>query len=293
MHGSSVSVTEVMELAERDPKVPLLWIHLWLSVCLVGARLLAAMLVLRCSRRARSAGLQLSSLMRQTRAPASLAQRRHYCTDDTAKPPPEGGVRMHDVLKHVMHDVVEYVVDSQTVVEALQLMIDEGVGSVVVKDSNDRLVGFLTQRDILRTIRKHCDDAASDTETGGGGASAATAAVVDGVAAAGVPSGWNVTVRSVMTLSKDRARATHGALPHRAPPPRCAAEPMHHAWLQDLVFLSPNDTLDDARAVMYESGKRHVPVLQGESLLGIVGPKDIARCLHLERAAQQVWDIDV
>ena len=26
------------------------------------------------------------------------------------------------------------------------------------------------------------------------------------------------------------AWATHGALPHRAPPPRCTAEPMHHVW---------------------------------------------------------------
>ena len=67
------------------------------------------------------------------------------------------------------------------------------------------------------------------------------------------PTSWNVPIESVMTHSRD------------------------------LVFLTPKDTLEDARALMSVSGKRHIPVLDGTRLLGVISPKAIARALHFER----------
>lgn len=66
------------------------------------------------------------------------------------------------------------------------------------------------------------------------------------------PQHWNVPISKIMTPSKD------------------------------LVFLSPKDSLDDARALMSLSGKRHIPVISGSTMLGIITPKDIAHALHLE-----------
>jgi protein phosphatase PTC7 len=65
------------------------------------------------------------------------------------------------------------------------------------------------------------------------------------------PNGWNVQVKTVMTPSKD------------------------------LVYLGPNDTLEEARALLAHSGVRHLPILSGSNLIGVISPKDIARCLHL------------
>ena len=54
---------------------------------------------------------------------------------------------------------------------------------------------------------------------------------------------------------------------------------------KDLVYLSPSDTLDEVRSLMALSGRRHIPVLAGSTLLGILNPKDIAKYIHLQRNA--------
>ena len=119
--------------------------------------------------------------------------------------------------------------------DAMYTMIQHKVGSLMVKDDSGHIVGFVTQRDLLRCIVREGKPAQSS---------------YDGVTE---PQNWNLSIAYVMTPSKD------------------------------LVFLSPRDTLEDARALMSISGKRHVPVLSGSELLGVVSPKDIARALHLER----------
>ena len=40
----------------------------------------------------------------------------------------------------------------QRVMDAMYTMIDEGLGSMMVKDIKGRVVGFVTQRDLLRCI---------------------------------------------------------------------------------------------------------------------------------------------
>ena len=134
------------------------------------------------------------------------------------------------VLKSSLQGAPQLVLESEGVMTAMRQMVDHGVGSLVVKDASDRIVGFITQRDLLRTVvtRGTQPPGSSQRE----------------------PVGWNVPVSSVMTASTE------------------------------LIFLRPNDTLEDARSLMAVSGKRHVPVLSGDTLLGIINPKDIARYLH-------------
>ena len=117
----------------------------------------------------------------------------------------------------------------------MYIMINELVGSLMVKDADGKLVGFVTQRDLLRCIVNKGQPHFK---------------LYDGVTE---PSAWNLPISHVMTPSKD------------------------------LVYLSPKDTLEDARALMSVSNKRHIPVIHGFELLGVISPKDIARALHLER----------
>ena len=63
-----------------------------------------------------------------------------------------------DVLKASRQGAVQFVHESETLVEAIRTMIDNEVGSLVVQDSSERVVGFLTGRDMLRTVGS-CADA--------------------------------------------------------------------------------------------------------------------------------------
>lgn len=153
--------------------------------------------------------------------------------EETAKKPV---VTTLDVLQLTKHDAPRFVGEHDLISEAMQRMDEHRISSLVVRDGQDRVVGFLTQLDLLRAIvRRGTKDEYS-----------------------GEPTGWNVAVSQVMTPSKD------------------------------LVFLSPTDTLEDARSLMAVSGKRHIPVLSGSTLLGILNPKDIAKYIHLatERSAK-------
>lgn len=74
----------------------------------------------------------------------------------------------------------------------------------MVKDAGERVVGFITQRDVLRCIVNR-----GSTPFG-----------------ASEPRGWNVEVGRIMTKAKD------------------------------LVYLRPEDTIEEARALVSISGKR-------------------------------------
>src|SRR4051812_409914 len=48
---------------------------------------------------------------------------------------------------------------------------------------------------------------------------------------------------------------------------------------RQLVTLSPNDDILDAARLMGERKIRHLPVIEGENLLGIVGIREVVRAL--------------
>lgn len=102
-----------------------------------------------------------------------------------------------------------------TLLEAARRMHDRKVGAVVVLDAG-RLVGILTERDVLRAV---------------------------------------ATDRVALTV----------------------AESMTHA--PDTV--EPGESSGHAAALMIHGGFRHLPVLEGESVVGIVSIRDLMR-LHLQ-----------
>jgi CBS domain-containing protein len=63
-------------------------------------------------------------------------------------------------IKEVLRDkgpVVFRVLPSQTVYEAIQVMVNHNIGSVLVVTEDERLVGILTERDILKQCVRRCD----------------------------------------------------------------------------------------------------------------------------------------
>jgi CBS domain-containing protein len=98
-----------------------------------------------------------------------------------------------------------------TLVEAAQTMMGEGIGSLGVVEAG-RLVGILTERDVLRAVAEGVDTS-------------------------------RATVSEWMT-----------------PEPDC---------------LTPDVDVNDAAEWLLATGYRHLPVMEGDTLLGIASIKDV------------------
>jgi len=203
---------------------------------------------MNCARRVRGAGLarHLLTPLALRRSPAAPPCRwlANKATGEPSAAAKAAVVTTLDVLRLTAKgQTPQFVSENDVLWSVMQRMVEDGVGSLIVRDTQDRVVGFITQRDVLRCI------------------------VRIGVKHeySGEPMGWNVPVSQAMTPSKD------------------------------LLFLSPTDTLEDARSLMAISGKRHIPVLSGSTLLGILHPKDIARYIYLvsERSAKTEYVTNV
>jgi CBS domain-containing protein len=118
-------------------------------------------------------------------------------------------------LGELMTGSIVAVAPEDTLGEAAERMAEDGVGSSVVLDSG-RLIGILTERDLLRAVagRVHTSEA---------------------------------RVREWMTT--------------------------------DPVTATEDTSADEAIRTMLESGFRHLPVVEGGNLLGIVGIRDVLRGL--------------
>lgn len=96
--------------------------------------------------------------------------------------------------------------------DAATRMAERSIGAAIVLDG-DRLVGILTERDVLRAVGANRDDSA--------------------------------TVGECMTSHPEVAE--------------------------------PSDTTDHAAALMIHGGFRHLPVVEGDSVVGIVSIRDLMR----------------
>ncbi len=56
---------------------------------------------------------------------------------------------------------------------------------------------------------------------------------------------------------------------------------------KDLVFAAPDWAMDDAALAMVKGGFRHLVVLDGNEVVGILAMRDIVRCWTTEGAAHQ------
>jgi CBS domain-containing protein len=57
---------------------------------------------------------------------------------------------------------------------------------------------------------------------------------------------------------------------------------------QDVVFAARNSTMEDAAAAMIRGGFRHLVVVEGQEVVGVLSMRDIVRCWSAARASTEV-----
>ena len=103
--------------------------------------------------------------------------------------------------------------------EAIQQMVERSIGSLIVLDDAGKMIGIITERDILRAVHKYSFDLSQHK------------------------------VQDIMTTR--------------------------------LIIGGPEDTVDQVRGMMTENHIRHLPVLEGDTLLGVLTFHDVAKaCLN-------------
>ncbi|MEO0347225.1 MAG: CBS domain-containing protein [Pseudomonadota bacterium] len=118
-----------------------------------------------------------------------------------------------DILDDKGHDVFA-VAPGDTVLDALQLLADKGVGALLVMEA-DKLVGIFTERDYARKV------------------------ILAGKASRDTP------ISEVMTAK--------------------------------VLYVGPDRTVDECMVLMTDIKARHLPVLEGETVLGVLSIGDLVR----------------
>ncbi len=109
----------------------------------------------------------------------------------------------------------------QPVAEALRLMAEKDVGALLVV-SGERLVGIVTERDVVRKLALHGHDAAA------------------------------TPVRTIMT--------------------------------ERVLYVRPEQTIEECMALMTEKHLRHLPVVDAGRILGIISIRDVVADLIAEKS---------
>lgn len=125
-----------------------------------------------------------------------------------------------EILKSKPDATVHSIRPTASVLEALQMMADRGIGALLVMEG-DSIVGIITERDYARKIALM------------GRTSVAT------------------LVRDVMT--------------------------------KDVMYVRPSQTCEECMALMTENRLRHLPVVQGEKLVGLVSIGDLVKDIISEQ----------
>jgi CBS domain-containing protein len=131
--------------------------------------------------------------------------------------------RVREILADKGHDVLKIDADA-SVFDAVKLMVDTGVGSVLVTEEG-KVAGIFTERDYLRRLTLEGRD---DKET---------------------------SVRDVMS--------------------------------SPLVVVTPDTEIDECMAVMTDRRVRHLPVVEGGDVMGIVSIGDVVKF----KSKQQSFEI--
>lgn len=126
-----------------------------------------------------------------------------------------------DILKSKPINAVHTVGPNETVLDALRLMADKGIGALMVIDAQGAIAGIFTERDYARKIAL------------AGRTSAAT------------------HVRDVMT--------------------------------SNVLFVNSRQTSHDCMALMTEKHLRHLPVVDGGKLVGLVSIGDLVKDIMSEQ----------
>lgn len=128
-----------------------------------------------------------------------------------------------DILKR--HDrPVQTIDQSRSVLDAIDLMNENRIGSLLVTNGDGRLVGIMTERDVLRASAKR-----------------------------------------------------HGMLD---------TTEVSQVMSRGLITASPEDRVTDLLSVMTEKRIRHLPIMQGSELKGMVSIGDLVK-IQLEATAEE------
>jgi CBS domain-containing protein len=131
-------------------------------------------------------------------------------------------MRIRDVLDRKGREVVTVSPD-RSVHEAMQVLVENNVGSVIVVEG-ERPVGILTERDVLRL-----------------------------------------------------GAASPGALPSTR---------VSDAMTRDLVVAMPGDQVEYAAGVMTENRIRHLPIIDGDRLAGVLSIGDVVKAIKQEQEVE-------
>ena len=64
--------------------------------------------------------------------------------------------------------------------------------------------------------------------------------------------------------------------------------PVENLMSKSLISCGPNDDLEDVMAKMDRHGIRHVPVLEGHTLVGVISVRDVIRVLRGSTATREI-----
>lgn len=135
-------------------------------------------------------------------------------------------MNVRDVLAVKSGEIFSVSPDSP-ITEAIRLMVESDIGSLVVLDGAGKMIGIITERDMLRASHKYSGD---------------------------------LSQLKVSDLMKTR-----------------------------LIVSGPEDTVDYVRGIMTENHIRHLPVVDAETLLGVITFHDVAKaCLNDARFENQL-----
>lgn len=126
-------------------------------------------------------------------------------------------MKVSEILRERGTQVVTINAD-ETLLEAIRILVDRNIGSLLVTDADGQVAGLVTERDILRECNRR-------------GGALGEARVAD------------VMSRNPLTATPD----------------------------DDLVLL---------RATMTENRVRHLPIVQGSKVVGLVSLGDLVKVLH-------------
>lgn len=97
--------------------------------------------------------------------------------------------------------------------EAIEKMVTHSIGALPVCESNGKITGIISERDIIRWLYDHRETAKK------------------------------IKIKNVMT--------------------------------KDIITGTPEDDIEEISEIMYEKGIRHVPVMTGDNLAGMLSIRDI------------------
>jgi len=163
------------------------------------------------------------------------------------------------LVRELMTADVETVRESKDVSTVLQKLAEREFTGFPVVDDDDRLVGVVTQRDMVELFEPEHRTV-------------------------WIPIGLPPFLESLdygIELSWDDLEASLDLA-------SSAGKPVKRIMTEDVLTVGPEDSIDDALAILAVDDRdvNRVPVVDGDEIVGIVTRQDVLRALHAERSGE-------